>query len=149
MKKPKFRLSRKSKRNLEGVHPDLVAVVKRAIELTTTDFMVLEGLRTLDKQREYVKRGVSKTLNSRHLTGHAVDLVAFKNGELSWDWGLYFLVAQAVKEAAEELNVSIIWGGNWHVPLTGYDGTTSKLYSEYQGTFRDGPHFELSDEYYS
>jgi len=117
-------LGARSLKRLEGVHPDLVKVVKRAIKITDTDFTVLEGVRTLAKQREYVAAGASKTMNSRHLTGHAVDLGALVNGKVRWDWPLYHKIAKAMKQAAKDVGVPIVWGGDWR-------------------TFRDGPHFEL------
>lgn len=120
----RFKLSRRSLDRLKGVHPDLVKVVERAIELTEIDFGVTEGLRTLDRQRELVRAGASKTMRSRHLTGHAVDLVAFVSGEVRWDWPLYDKIADAMKQAAEELKIPLEWGGDWT-------------------TFKDGPHFQL------
>ena len=80
-----FKLGKKSLEKLNGVHPDLVKVVKRAIELTEIDFSVGEGLRTLEKQKEYLAKGATTTLKSRHLTGHAVDLFAFVGKEVRWD----------------------------------------------------------------
>ncbi|VVT07353.1 M15 family metallopeptidase [Erythrobacter sp. EC-HK427] len=120
----KFRLSKRSKSRLEGVHPDLVKVVERAIEITEVDFTVLEGLRTRARQRQLVAKGASKTMNSRHLTGHAVDLGAYVDGEVRWDWPLYYKIAAAVKQAARELDVPIEWGGDWR-------------------SFKDGPHWQL------
>ena len=120
-----YRLSRRSKKRLEGLHPDLVRVVKRAIEITEVDFAVLEGMRTLERQKHLYNTGASTTMNSRHLTGHAVDLGAWVDGTISWDWPHYHKIADAMKQAAEELSVAISWGGDW-------DG------------FPDGPHFQLS-----
>lgn len=125
----KFRFSKRSLDNLKAVHPDLVAVVKRALEITEVDFGVTEGVRTIERQRQLYNAGASKTLNSRHLTGHAVDLAAYVGGRLSWDWPLYYKIAAAMKEAAKELNIPIVWGGDWI-------------------TFKDGPHFELSRKEY-
>jgi len=119
-----FKLSNRSLARLAGIHPDLVKVVKRAIEITTVDFAVLEGLRTPERQQELVKSGASTTLRSRHLTGHAVDLGAFVDGAVRWDWPLYYKIAGAVKQAAKELNIPIEWGGDWK-------------------TFKDGPHYQL------
>lgn len=124
-----FRLSERSIRKLEGVHDDLVKVVKRAIEITEVDFVVTEGLRTKKRQEELVKAGASKTMKSRHLTGHAVDLAAVVGSEIRWDWALYPKIANAVKKAAYELDVPIEWGGDWK-------------------NFRDGPHFQLTWEEY-
>jgi peptidoglycan L-alanyl-D-glutamate endopeptidase CwlK len=125
-----FNLSAKSLAKLEGVHPDLVKVVKRAIEITPLDFKVGEGLRTVERQRALVAAGASKTMNSRHITGHAVDLWALidfdgdGDTEVRWDWPLYDKIAKAMKAAATELNIPIEWGGDWK-------------------TFKDGPHFQL------
>jgi peptidoglycan L-alanyl-D-glutamate endopeptidase CwlK len=119
-----FRLSNRSLERLAGVHPDLVRVVNRAIKVSPIDFVVLEGLRTADRQRQLVASGASKTMNSRHLTGHAVDLGAYVAGEVRWDFPLYTRIAQAVKLAASIEGVPIIWGGDWR-------------------TFKDGPHYEL------
>jgi peptidoglycan L-alanyl-D-glutamate endopeptidase CwlK len=125
-----FKLSKRSLERLQGVHPDLVKVVQRAIELTTVDFAVLEGLRTPERQRQLVKAGASQTLNSRHLTGHAVDLGAWVDGQLRWDWPLYHKIAAAMKEAAKQHEVAITWGGDWN-------------------NFPDGPHFELDRKEYA
>lgn len=124
-----YALSERSIRRLEGVHPDLVRVVKRAIEITPVDFAVTEGLRTKEKQEQLVKAGASKTMRSRHLTGHAVDLAAVISSEVRWDWALYPQIATAMKKAAYELDVPIEWGGDWK-------------------TFKDGPHFQLTWEEY-
>lgn len=124
-----FKLSKRSRDRLVGVHPDLVRVVETAITMTTVDFMVLEGLRTSKRQAELVKAGASQTLNSRHLTGHAVDLGALVGGHLRWDWPLYRLVADAMKDAAGQCNVPLTWGGDWR-------------------TLKDGPHFELPRKVY-
>lgn len=119
-----FVLSQKSKDRLSGVHPDLVRVVKRAIEVSEVDFVVLEGVRSKARQEQLVAAGASTTMNSRHITGHAVDLGAMVSGTVRWDWPLYSKVAAAVKKAAAELNVPIEWGGDWK-------------------KFKDGPHFQL------
>lgn len=119
-----FRLSSRSRARMSGVHPALVAVVERAIALTPVDFMVTEGLRTAERQAQLVRAGASRTLNSRHLTGHAVDLAALVDGAVRWDWPLYPRIAGAMKAAAAERDVALLWGGDWP-------------------TLRDGPHFEL------
>lgn len=118
-------LGARSKTRLNGLHKDLVAVVERAIEITGVDFTVLEGMRTLARQKKLVASGASTTLNSRHLTGHAVDLGAYVDGTVRWDWPLYHAIAKAMKQAAEELDVELEWGGDWK-------------------SFPDGPHFQLS-----
>lgn len=124
-----YALGKRSLERLAGVHPDLVRVVKRAIELTDHDFSVIEGLRTLETQRAYVAKGASKTMNSRHITGHAVDL--YPVGRPT-PWDKCPVVAAAMLAAAVELDVAIRWGGDWN--MNG-DSRDEKFY--------DGPHFEL------
>ena len=108
-----YQLGSKSIRRMQGVNPDLVRVVERAIELTEIDFTVLEGLRTRERQEALVKAGASKTLRSRHLTGHAVDLAALVVGRVVWNTGPYFKIERAIKTAAGELGIAIEWGGDW------------------------------------
>ncbi|UZZ64120.1 peptidoglycan hydrolase [Escherichia phage A7_1] len=124
-----FVLGKRSIERLKGVHPDLVEVVKLAIKKSAIDFTVGEGLRTIETQRKYVAEGKSKTMNSRHLTGHAVDLWPLVNGSVTWDWKYYYPMAEAVKDAAKELNIPIEWGGDWT-------------------SFKDGPHFQLPHKLY-
>ena len=122
-----YALGLRSKQNLSGVHPDLCSVVELAIKLTSQDFMVIEGVRNINRQRELVATGNSKTMNSRHLTGHAVDLCPYP---VDWDDADKFIaISVAMKEAAKELDVSIEWGGDWK---NGWDK----------------PHFELSRKDY-
>lgn len=124
-----FRLSTRSRARLIGVHADLVRVVELAITLTTVDFSVVEGVRTLAKQREYFLKGKSRTMNSRHLTGHAVDLAPWLAGTISWEPAAFQPVARAMKEAASRYAVPLTWGGDWT-------------------SFVDCPHFELKREAY-
>ncbi len=119
-----FTLSAKSEARLVGVHPDLVRVVRRALQLTPTDFAVVEGLRTLERQRELVAKGASQTLRSRHLTGHAVDLAPVIDGSVRWDWPAFYPVIDAVRAAAKDLGIPMVHGADWV-------------------TLRDGPHHEL------
>ena len=121
-----YQLGAKSRSRLQGVHPHLVMVVERAIEISEQDFTVLEGLRSKERQQELYNTGKSKTLNSRHLTGHAVDLAPWP---ISWDWDKFYPIADAMKQAAEELGIDIEWGGDWK-------------------SFPDGPHFQLPREDY-
>jgi len=117
----------RSERNLIGVHPDLVKVVRAAAKKAS--FIVTEGLRTKARQEQLVKAGASRTMNSRHITGHAVDVAAVVNGEVRWDWPLYAAIAKEMKQTAADLKVQIIWGGDWR-------------------SFKDGPHFELNRRKY-
>ena len=127
-------LNTRSERNLQGVHDDLVRVVRRAAEIISTrhdtlGFVVTEGVRNQDRQTQLVKVGASRTMSSRHLTGHAVDLAATVAGSVRWDWPLYHQLAAAMKQAAQELGVAMVWGGDWK-------------------SFKDGPHFELDRRVY-
>lgn len=119
-----FALSKKSKEKLEGVDIRLVRLVEQAIKETTIDFAVTEGLRTPERQQQLVNDGYSQTMKSKHLTGHAVDLVAIVDGKVSWDKQHYPAIAEAMKKAAADQNVKIRWGGDFK-------------------SFFDGPHFEL------
>jgi peptidoglycan L-alanyl-D-glutamate endopeptidase CwlK len=124
-----MRLDERSENNLKGVHDDLVNVVRRAAAISECPFIVTEGLRTMKRQRELVAAGASKTLRSRHLTGHAIDFAPLVGGEVTWKWPPFAIVAAAFKRAAAELNTPISWGGDWR-------------------TFRDGPHIELDRKRY-
>lgn len=114
----------RSLERMKGVHPDLVKVMKAAITCSTLDFTVLEGLRTLETQKKYFAKGATRTMNSRHLTGHAIDVAPIIDGEIRWDWPLYHKLADVIKKAAKEQGVKISWGGDWK-------------------SFKDGPHWEL------
>jgi len=124
-----MRLDKRSLAKLEGVHEDLVRVVKRTADLSEVDFIVTEGLRSMKRQRELVAAGASRTLKSRHLTGHAIDFAPVVEGEVTWKWPPFFLIAHAFKRAAGELGVAIVWGGDWL-------------------RFKDGPHIELDRKAY-
>lgn len=124
-----FKLSTRSLSRLEGVHEDLIRVVKKAITKTNVDFGVTEGIRSLERQQLLLSKGATTTLESRHLTGHAVDLVAYLDGEVSWHFPLYDQIAAAMKLAAVEEGVPIEWGGDWV-------------------SFKDGPHFQLPRNLY-
>jgi len=148
-----FTLSQRSLSRLEGVRPELVYVVRRAIELTSVDFGVTEGLRSLETQKKYVAAGKSQTMNSKHLTGHAVDLVAYIDGQVSWELNLYDDIAEAMKIAAKESNVALRWGAAWNIPDIGrWAGSMESAMNYYiderrrqgQRPFIDAPHFELS-----
>lgn len=122
--------SARSLKNLNGIHPDLRRVIDRALLDSPMDFTVIEGLRTKERQKQLVASGASRTLNSRHITGHAVDLVPIgPNGKAAFDWPLYDVLGPAVERAAEAEGVAIAWGGRWT-------------------NFRDGPHFELDRKVY-
>ena len=152
-----FTLSSKSLAKLEGVNESLQNCVKRAIELTKVDFGVICGTRTKTEQAELVKKGASKTMNSRHLpqastgTSHAVDLMAYCGSRASWELNLYDDIADAMKAAAIEVGINLRWGAAWHMPLNDSKGTAEELMNQYidirrsegKRPFIDGPHFEL------
>ena len=146
IKVSKFKLSERSLKSLEGVNPNLVKVVERAIELTEQDFLVLEGVRS--KEQCYINYGKGRTvaqcsakgvptkyaqpslskvtwlnnpLASKHVTGNAVDLVPYL---INWNTiSKFTTISKAMKQAAKELGVDLEWGGDW--------------------TKKDYPHFEL------
>jgi peptidoglycan L-alanyl-D-glutamate endopeptidase CwlK len=124
----------RSEKNLRGVHPRLVAVVHRAAEIVadrndSLGFIVTEGLRTSMRQAQLVKAGASRTMNSRHLTGHAVDLAATVDGEVRWAWPLYGTLNESMQQAAHEQGTVITWGGSWK-------------------SFKDGCHWEIDPQAY-
>lgn len=119
-----FKLSQSSLNKLQGVKQPLVDVVKRAIQLSEVDFGVSEGVRTLERQKALYEAKKSLTMDSRHLTGDAVDLFAWVDGYVNWNFIYYEQIAKAMSQAAKELDIEIEWGGNWK-------------------TFKDGVHFQL------
>ncbi len=122
-------LNSRSLKNLKGVHPDLVRLMQEASNETPVAFIITEGLRTRERQLELIKSGASKTLESRHLTGHAVDVACLVSEEVRWDWPLYRRLAMHIKDTAKRLGIYLIWGGDWK-------------------SFPDGPHFELDRRFY-
>ena len=147
-------LSERSRAKLAHVDEKLVATVKRALELSPVDFGVTEGKRTIERQKELVARGLSQTMNSKHLEGNAVDLVAyFPAGRVCWELSIYDDVADAMKQAAKETGAAIRWGAAWHVPdIRFWEGTMEDAMNSYidlrrsegRRPFIDAPHFELS-----
>lgn len=133
-------LGARSLARLEGVHPDLVRIVKTAASISDLDFTVLEGLRTVERQKELVKQGASKTMKSRHLTGHAVDLAPMIGGKISWDWPLYNRLAEVMRAASLAEKMPVRWGGTWKLLSALQGPITAKNLSR---SFPDGPHFEL------
>jgi len=124
-----YKFSTRSEARLAGVHPDLVRVILRAINMSPVDFSVIEGVRTLARQKQLLAAGATTTLNSRHIPGanglgHAIDIAPYVSGSIRWDWPLYHQIAPVVKEAARLEGVPIEWGGDWK-------------------SFKDGPHWQL------
>jgi peptidoglycan L-alanyl-D-glutamate endopeptidase CwlK len=122
-------LGKRSREKLIGVHPDLIIVMATAIQRTEIDFAVIEGLRTVERQKELFDAGASKTMKSRHLTGHAVDIAPYIAGTIRWDWPLYDTLSVTIKKAAQDCGIVIEWGGDWK-------------------SFKDGPHWQLPKRLY-
>ena len=148
-----YTLSSRSLDKLEGVNEDLVKVVKKAIELTKIDFGVIYGMRTQEEQQKLFDAGKSQTMKSKHLTGDAVDLMAYVDGKASWELNLYDDLADAMKWAATEEGVVIRWGAAWHIPdISTWNNTMEEAMMSYNDLrssegrrpFIDGPHFELN-----
>ncbi len=144
-------ISARCELRLAGVHPDLVRVVRRATE-DGAMFRVTEGLRTRERQAELVAKGASQTMNSRHLTGHAVDLAPLVGMDVSWDWNHFYPMADAIADAARAEGVPLIWGGAWgrlvhEWPKGGAEAAKDAYVAERRAAgrkpFLDGPHFEL------
>ena len=147
-----YKLSKRSLAKLEGVDDRMVRVVKTAITFSKVDFGVIQGLRTIEEQRELVAKGASQTMKSKHLEGLAVDLMAYVGSRGSWELTLYDDIADAMKLAAIEEGVPIRWGAAWQISdIRDWDGTMQDAMDNYidlrrsQGRrpFIDGPHFEI------
>jgi peptidoglycan L-alanyl-D-glutamate endopeptidase CwlK len=147
-----FKLSKRSLSNLEGVDERLVEVVMYAINVTRIDFAVIEGVRTVERQRELVAAGASQTMSSKHIDGNAVDLMAYIGSRGSWELNLYDDIADAMKLGAIEVGVPVLWGAAWNVPdIREWDGTMQDAMDFYvdarraqkRRPFIDGPHFQL------
>jgi peptidoglycan L-alanyl-D-glutamate endopeptidase CwlK len=119
-----FFLGSRSLKNLIGVDDNLIKVIKRAIQITKIDFTVIEGLRSKERQAQLVAEGKSQTMNSRHLTGDAVDIAPWVKGVISWAWSDFHKLAPFIQAAANELDINVQWGGNWP-------------------GFSDGPHWQI------
>lgn len=145
-----YKLGNKSKRILATVDPQLQRVVNRAIEISSMDFTVLSGKRSIEEQRELVRKGASKTMKSKHVEGRAVDLVPYINGQLSWGWNDFYPIAEAMVAAARELRIPIRWGGCWDY-INDKQGNPRQWVKDYvdyrkslgKSAFIDAPHFDL------
>lgn len=148
-----FKLSERSLSRLDGVEDSMRAVTELAIEYTKVDFGVTCGLRTIEEQKALVEAGASQTMNSKHIPGLAVDVVAYVGPRISWETNLYDDIADAFKIAAIELGTGIRWGAAWHIPdIREWNGTMEEAMNAYvdlrrsegKRPFIDAPHFELS-----
>lgn len=154
-----FKFGAASKKELVGVKTELQLLANRALELSTQDFCVYDGLRTVKEQEAHVKAGTSQTMNSKHLKGLAVDLVPWIKGKPTWDWDAIYPIACAVDAAAREMGIesNIRWGGAWDRRLSDFHGDPAaykRVVEEYGArqralgkskVFIDGPHFEWVD----
>lgn len=149
-----FVLSDAARGKLSGVHRDLITIVESAAQHSTVHFTVGEGRRTIERQRELMEVGKAKTMDSRHLTGHAVDLFAVVDGRVSWDFDLYFEIASAVKFAALSLVTDVVWGGCWESLSTisdlrqAVDAYKQRCSRAGKHPLLDGAHFELTRAFY-
>lgn len=148
-----YELSERSRNNLMGVSPLLVQVVEFAIQICPIDFAVIEGRRTIERQRQLVAKGASQTMKSKHIEGLAVDLMAYIDDRASWEISLYDEIADAMKQGAMEYGVPIRWGAAWHIDdIARWDGTMQDAMDDYinlrrsegKRPFIDAPHFEIS-----
>ena len=121
-----YKFSERSLRNLKGVDEKLVNLMIEVLSISPHDFGITEGLRTIEKQKEYIKTGKSQTMNSYHLKGKAVDIVVYKDKKVTWDLKYYKEIADIVKKIAVEKGLKITWGGDWK-------------------TLVDGPHFQIEN----
>ena len=147
-------LSARCELRLAGVHPDLVRVV-RAMAAGGAVFRVEEGLRTVERQRQLVASGASQTMASRHITGHAVDLLPLVDGQPTFDWKFYYPMADAFRAATIAEKVPVIWGGAWGLLMSDYataragqDRYKARMKALGVRPFLDGPHFELARAFY-
>ncbi|HHT0056902.1 TPA: M15 family metallopeptidase [Klebsiella michiganensis] len=114
----------KSDKLIREVHPKLRGLMNEAIRRSGVRFIITEGLRTKKRQLELLAQGKSLTQNSRHLTGHAVDVAILHNNKVTWEFKYYKALASCIKSIASEMKIDIVWGGDWE-------------------NIRDGAHFEL------
>lgn len=152
-----FHFSARSLLRLEGLHFALADVARRAIQISEVDFAITEGRRAQERQAELVKAGASRTMNGRHVTGHAIDVVAVVAGALRWEWVWYPKIAHAFRQAGIALHVPLVWGGVWDRVLNEIAYDLAAAAEQYQERFRrkegrpplvDGPHFELQRKAY-
>lgn len=147
-----YKLSQRSIDRLNGVDERLEILVRKAIAITSVDFGVIEGLRTYDQQEALFLKGASQTMKSKHLSGEAVDLMAYFDGRPCWELTVYDDIADAIKKASIEIDVPIRWGCAWHIPdIRKWGGSMEEAMNNYVDLrrreggrpFLDGPHFEI------
>ncbi len=129
-----FKFGKTSEEKLSTVNSQLASVARKALELTPIDFGITEGRRSIEKQQQLVAEGASKTMKSKHLTGHAIDIVCYADDKITWDLEYYQIVANAFALACEELHLNVRWGGSWKV---------NDFTLDPENKFIDAVHFEL------
>ena len=151
-----WKLSNRSKTRLEGVHPSLVEFVHKALQKSSVDFGVTQGVRDLETQKKLLAAGRSQTLKSLHLPqddgfSHAIDVVAYLDGEVCWELPIYDRIADAFKTASEDVGLTLKWGCAWHTHLTNNSKSALELREDYVALrlsqqrkfFLDGPHYQI------
>lgn len=148
-----FQFGVASEKEFVGVDPRLVKCARIALGYSTQDYCCYDGIRTYKEQAQHVKDGTSKTMESKHLQGLAVDLVPWINGKPVWDWEGCYRIAVAMDKAATELGIAnlITWGGAWDRRLSDFGGDAKAYEAEVQAyrarhpgkDFIDGPHYEI------
>jgi len=147
-----FRFGARSLGNLEGVKRELRLVCNRALELTYLDFGIIEGIRSEERQRHLVSAGKSQTMNSKHLTGDAIDFMPYWKGKPQTAWPYYYSPANAFLQASKDLSIQISWGGAFGMDMWSFRNVHDAqeayliLRAKRSGLpFLDGPHIELTD----
>lgn len=148
-----FKLSKKSLSKLDGVEEDIITLAEFAISVSSVDFGISEGLRSVTRQKELVEQKRSQTMKSLHLEGKALDVFAYINGEVVWELSVYDDIADAFAMASRAKDIPCMWGAAWTVPDIGqWDGTMEQAMHSYvdlrrsqsRRPFLDGPHFQLA-----
>lgn len=129
-----FKFGKSSEEKLATVHSKLSSAARKALQLSPIDFGITEGKRSEQKQKQLVAEGASKTMKSKHLTGHAIDIVCYVDGKITWELEYYQIVANAFALACEELKINLRWGGSWKV---------NDFTLDPKNKFIDAVHFEL------
>jgi peptidoglycan L-alanyl-D-glutamate endopeptidase CwlK len=138
----------RSNASMIGLHPDMVMLAQMALQLSDVDFTVIEGFRSPDRQAELVLAGASQTKMSKHLIGHAIDVAAYVNGIICWEWPHYPKIASAFQAASRELGIPVIWGACWDRQLASLTDDLVAEVGHYKArrsgkAFIDSGHFEL------
>lgn len=147
----RFRFSKASNDKLDQVDENLAKVFRHILPKSPFDLSILEGLRSIERQEALYKAGKSKTMRSKHLKGHAVDVGVWYDGKITWDLDKYVMVADCVNIYLPELYLngwSLRWGGAWHASFPNKEQTAQQMMDEYQDKsegrgFIDAIHWEI------